>query len=84
MAEGAVLLEVVEATTGRVATTQTPATKLMHQQVAEVMVLAEAGEEEATGVAVDVETLFLMVARGASMSGTTPAVEGEKYSKQQL
>jgi hypothetical protein len=71
------LLEVVVATTARVATTQTQALKAMHQQGAEVMVLAEVAVE-GTEVVV-VEGVREEVVRDASMSDMMPAAEGEGF-----
>ncbi len=64
------LLEVVVATTARVATTQTQALKAMHQQGAEVTVLAEV---------VVVDGVREVVVSDASMSDMMPAAEGEGF-----
>ena len=71
------LLEVVVATTARVATTQTQALKAMHQQGAEVMVLAEVAAEGTEVVVVD--GVREEVVRDASMSDMMPAAEGERF-----
>ena len=72
------LLEVVVATTARVATTQTQALKAMHQQGAEVMVLAEVAVEGIEVVVVG--GAREEVVRVASMSDMMPAAEGEGFN----
>ena len=71
------LPEVVVATIARVATTQTQTLKAMHQQGAEVMVLAEVAAE-GTEVGV-VDGGREEVVRDASMSDMMPAAEGEGF-----
>ncbi len=71
-AEG--LLEVVVATTARVATTQTQALKAMHQQGAGVMVLAEVGVVD-TGVVV-VDVAMEEAVKDANMSDMTLVAVG--------
>jgi len=71
------LPEVVVATIARVATTQTQTLKAMHQQGAEVMVLAEVAVEGTEVVVVD--AVRGVVVSDASMSDMMPAAEGESF-----
>lgn len=77
-AEAEGLLEVVVATTAHAGTTQTRALKPMHQEVAEVMVLAEV-VVVVSGVA-GVDVAMEVDAVDATTSDMTPAAEGEGFT----